>query len=358
MVEFDDIGFGQFAKIKVVGVGGGGNNAVNRMIRKALSGVEFIAINTDAQALQYSQADQKLQIGAKLTKGLGAGAQPEVGQRAAEESREEIRKSVEGADMVFITSGMGGGTGTGAAPLVADIAKEVGALAIGVVTKPFSFEGRHRAQKAEMGIAELRDRVDALITIPNDKLLQIIDKKTPMNEAFSFADEVLRQGVQGISDLISKPAVINLDFADVKTIMEKAGSTMMGIGIAEGENRAVEAAKAAISSQLLETSIQGAKGVILNITGTEAMTLMEVNEAAEFIAQSADPDANVIFGAGIDDNLGDTIRVTVIATGFDGKSTNRPLFMPGKKTLKEDTLVFASPDFPDIEVPSFMRSKN
>lgn len=320
MVEIEDMTNNAFAKIKVVGVGGGGNNAVNRMINSDLSGVEFIVVNTDHQALEGSKANNKIQIGGKLTRGLGAGADPEVGRKAAEESREDLRSSLEGADMVFITAGMGGGTGTGAAPVVAEIAKELGALTVGVVTKPFTFEGRRRAQQAEMGITELKDRVDAIITIPNDKILQIIDKKTPMNEAFSYADDVLHQGVQGISDLISKPAFINLDFADVKTIMQDAGSTMMGIGAASGETRALDAAKLAISSKLLETSIQGAKGILFNITGGESMSMMEINEASEFIYSVADPDATVIMGAGYDSEMGDGIRITIIATGFDGKA--------------------------------------
>ena len=262
------------AKIFVVG---GGNNAVNRMIDCGLDTVEFLALNTDSQALQVSRAKQKIQIGTKLTKGLGAGADPEVGRKAAEESREEIKNKLQGADMIFITAGMGGGTGTGAAPVVADLAREMGALTVGVVTKPFSFEGRKRAQQAEMGITDLKEKVDAIITIPNDKILQMIDKKTSMAEAFSYADEVLRQGVQGISDLISKSAFINVDFADVKTITKNAGTTMMGIGIADGENKALEAAQAAISSQLLETSIDGAKGILFNITGGSSLSMMDIN---------------------------------------------------------------------------------
>ena len=357
MVEFEDNFAEQFAHIKVVGVGGGGNNAINRMITSNLIGMEFIAVNTDNQALHISKAESLLQIGSRLTKGLGAGSDPDIGRRAAEESREDIKIALDGADMVFITAGMGGGTGTGAAPVVADVARELGALTVGVVTKPFTFEGRHRAQQAEMGITDLKEKVDALITIPNDKLLQIIDKKTPMNEAFSYADEVLRQGVQGISDLIAKPAFINLDFADVKTIMKSAGTTMMGIGLATGENRAIEAATQAISSKLLETTIDGAKGVLFNITGSENMSMMEVNEAAEFIYNAADPDAKVIFGAGYDNSLEDAIMVTIIATGFEGK--NKKIGLPNTvaATFTADTPVFTTPSFPDIEVPSFMRSK-
>ncbi|MDF2630481.1 MAG: ftsZ, partial [Symbiobacteriaceae bacterium] len=306
----------QFANIKVIGVGGGGNNAVNRMIAAGLRGVEFVAVNTDAQALKGAMAPIKLQIGNKLTKGLGAGADPEVGNRAAEESRDEIANALRGADMVFVTAGMGGGTGTGAAPIVAEIAKEMGALTVGVVTKPFTFEGRKRQLQAEKGIQGLKAKVDTLITIPNDRLLQVVDKKTSIVEAFRIADDVLRQGVQGISDLIAVPGLINLDFADVRTIMADTGSALMGIGVSRGEGRATEAARAAISSPLLETSIEGAKGVLLNITGGADLGLLEVNEAAEIISQAADPEANIIFGAVIDENITDEIRVTVIATGF------------------------------------------
>ncbi|MDK2823452.1 MAG: cell division protein FtsZ [Clostridia bacterium] len=318
MLEFD-VDIHQFAQIKVIGVGGGGSNAVNRMIAAGLKGVEFIAVNTDAQALYLSQAEVKLQIGTKLTRGLGAGANPEIGKNAAEESRDELIKALKGADMVFVTAGMGGGTGTGAAPIVAEVAKEVGALTVGVVTKPFTFEGRKRSQQAVTGISTLKEKVDTLITIPNDRLLQVVDKNTSINEAFRIADDVLRQGVQGISDLIAVPGLINLDFADVKTIMQNTGSALMGIGTAAGENRAVTAARNAISSPLLETSIEGAKGVLLNITGGSGLGLFEVNEAAEIIAEAADPEANIIFGAVIDENLDDEIRVTVIATGFDQK---------------------------------------
>ncbi|MBP2653082.1 MAG: cell division protein FtsZ [Firmicutes bacterium] len=320
MLEFD-MDLDQFAAIKVVGVGGGGNNAVNRMISAGLQGVEFISVNTDAQALLLSHAPYRIQIGEKLTKGLGAGANPEVGEKAAQESREEIIKALKGADMIFITAGMGGGTGTGAAPVVAECAKEVGALTVGVVTRPFSFEGRRRQGQAERGIAKMKEKVDTLITIPNDRLMQVVDKRTPILEAFRIADDVLRQGVQGISDLIAVPGLINLDFADVKTIMLETGSALMGIGNASGENRAITAAEAAIKSPLLETSIQGAKGVLLNITGGTSLGLFEVNEAADIIAQAADPEANIIFGAVIDENFDDEIRVTVIATGFDAKPT-------------------------------------
>ena len=316
LLEFD-IDLEHFAQIKVVGVGGGGNNAVNRMIESGLKGVEFITINTDKQALFLSQANMKIQIGEKLTKGLGAGANPEIGQKAAEESKEEISQSLKGADLVFVTAGMGGGTGTGAAPVVAAIAKELGILTVGVVTKPFTFEGRRRAQHAEKGIETLKNNVDTLVTIPNDRLLQVIEKKTSIMEAFRMADDVLRQGVQGISDLIAVPGLVNLDFADVKTIMLGTGIAHMGIGRASGENRAEEAAKQAIQSPLLETSIEGARGVLLNITGGPDLGLFEVNAAAELVQKSADPDANIIFGAVIDEKLGDEIFITVIATGFE-----------------------------------------
>lgn len=336
-----------FAVIKVVGVGGAGNNAVNRMISTGLRGVEFVAINTDAQALTMSLSNNRIQIGAKLTKGLGAGGNPEIGQKAAEESRDEIVESIKGADMVFVTAGMGGGTGTGAAPIVAEIAKELGALTVGVVTKPFTFEGRRRAQQAEMGIENLRSKVDTLITIPNDKLLQVVDKNTSIVEAFRIADDVLRQGVQGISDLIAVPGLINLDFADVKTIMKDTGSALMGIGTASGENRAPEAARLAISSPLLETSIEGARGVLLNITGGTTLGLFEVNEAAEIIAQAVDPEANIIFGAVVDESLNDEVRVTVIATGFDRQ--------PARKRSDLEIRPFTNHE--DLDIPAFLRRR-
>lgn len=338
----------QFADIKVIGVGGGGNNAVNRMIQAGLKGVHFIAVNTDAQALNLSLAEHKIQIGAKLTKGLGAGADPEIGQKAAEESREELTQALRGADMVFVTAGMGGGTGTGGAPVVAQVAKEIGALTVGVVTRPFTFEGRKRANQAEKGIQELKAKVDTLITIPNDRLLQVVDKSTSINEAFRIADDVLRQGVQGISDLIAVPGLINLDFADVKTIMTETGSALMGIGSARGENRAAEAARIAISSPLLETSIEGAKGVLLNITGGPDLGLFEVNEAAEIISQAADPEANIIFGAVIDEDLEDEVRVTVIATGFDAKPAVE------KDSTVVDLRSFTSED---LDIPAFLRRR-
>lgn len=305
------------AIIKVIGVGGGGNNAVNRMIEHGVQGVDFIAVNTDAQALNMSKAPVKLQIGGKLTRGLGAGANPEVGRKAAEESKEQIEEALRGADMVFVTAGMGGGTGTGAAPVIAQIAKELGALTVGVVTRPFTFEGRKRSTQAVGGISMMKEAVDTLIVIPNDRLLEIVDKNTPMLEAFREADNVLRQGVQGISDLIAVPGLINLDFADVKTIMSNKGSALMGIGIASGENRAAEAAKKAISSPLLETSIDGAKGVLMNITGGSNLSLFEVQEAADIVASASDEEVNMIFGSVINDDLEDQIVVTVIATGFN-----------------------------------------
>src|ERR687894_2321405 len=306
------------AVIKVVGVGGGGTNAVNRMVDAGLKGVEFIAVNTDAQALQMTDADIKLQIGGQLTKGLGAGANPDVGHAAANESRDEIKESLKGADMVFVTAGEGGGTGTGAAPVIAEIAKhEVGALTVGVVTRPFAFEGSQRSRQAEDGIQRLREQVDTLIVIPNEKLLGIVERRTSILDAFREADNVLRQGVQGITDLITIPGLINLDFADVRAIMQDAGSALMGIGSAGGESRAAEAAKAAISSPLLEESVEGATGILLNITGGNDLGLFEVNEAAELIHSAADAQSNIIFGAVIDPALGDDIRVTVIATGFD-----------------------------------------
>ena len=306
------------AVIKVVGVGGGGTNAVNRMIDAGLSGVEFIACNTDAQALQMTDADIKLNIGHELTKGLGAGANPQIGQGAAAESRDEIKEALKGADMVFVTAGEGGGTGTGAAPVIAEIAKnEIGALTVGVVTRPFDFEGTQRARQAEEGIQRLREVVDTLIVIPNEKLLSIVERRTTILEAFREADNVLRQGVQGITDLITIPGLINLDFADVRTIMTDAGSALMGIGQSGGENRATEAAKQAIASPLLEESVEGATGILLNITGGRDIGLFEINEAAEVVQGAADPTANIIFGSVIDENMGDEIRVTVIATGFD-----------------------------------------
>ena len=317
MLEFQIEDQQSFATIKVIGCGGAGNNAINRMVDAGLTGVDFIAINTDRQALAMSKASTTIQIGEKLTKGLGAGAVSDVGRRAAEESREEIAAAIKGADLVFVTAGMGGGTGTGAAPIVAEIARDMNCLTIAVVTKPFAFEGKQRMKNAEMGMIDLKQRVDTLVVIPNDRLLQVVTKGTSMLEAFRIADDVLRQGIQGISDLIAVPALINLDFADVKTVMESGGMAHMGIGIGKGENRMVEAAKNAISSPLLETNIDGARSVLINITGGEDMSIIDINEAANLVMQAADSEANIIFGAGIDERLQDEVRITVIATGFE-----------------------------------------
>lgn len=318
MSDFEDFHLGEgFAQIKVVGVGGGGGNAVNRMINEGLGGVEFIAINTDNQALMLSKAKTRVRIGEKLTRGLGAGGNPEIGKKAAEESSDELYEILRGADMVFIASGMGGGTGTGAAPVVAQIAKELGALTIGVVTKPFTFEGTRRIQFAEAGIENLKTQVDTLIVIPNDRLLQIADKRASLQQAFSLADDVLRQGIQGISELITVPALINLDFADVRTIMSEGGAALMAVGRASGDERARRSAELAISSGLLDVTIDGARGILFNITGGPDLSLFEVNEAAAIIKESAHPDVNLIFGAQIDENMGDEVRITVIATGFE-----------------------------------------
>jgi cell division protein FtsZ len=317
-----------FARIKVVGVGGGGNNAISRMIDAKIKGVEFVAINTDAQALHHSKAQEKVHIGKNLSKGLGAGMNPEVGRQAAEENRDEIQDVLKGADMVFVTCGLGGGTGSGAAPVVAEAAKELGALTVAVVTKPFSFEGAQRRSIGDEALQNLKDRVDSLITIPNDKLLSIIDRKTTLINAFRIVDDVLRQGVQGISDLITKPGIVNVDFADVRAIMQDSGSALMGIGVASGENRAAEAAKAAINSPLLELSIDGAKGVLFNISGSSDLGMLEINEAANIITESIDPNAKVIFGAVVDDQVkkGEII-ITVVATGFDSEKNGDSLLM-------------------------------
>ena len=346
------------AVIKVIGIGGGGVNAINRMIDAGLRGVEFIAINTDAQALLMSDADVKLDIGRELTKGLGAGADPELGRQAAEEHRSDIQEALEGADMVFITAGEGGGTGTGAAPVVAEVAKAVGALTIGVVTRPFGFEGRRRAVQAEHGIVQLKDKVDTQIVIPNDRLLSISDETTPLLEAFQLADEVLLHGVQGITSLITTPGLINTDFADVKTVMEDAGSALMGVGQATGESRALNAARKAISSTLLEASIEGARGILLNISGPSDLGLFEVNEAAEVIHGVAHPDANIIFGTVVDDEMGSDVRVTVIAAGFDRWDGDRPSGArrsppsPGAPIVD----VFADSGIDDdLDVPSFLK---
>ena len=357
MLEFDFDLEQEFAQIKVVGVGGGGNNAVNRMIDAGLQGVEFISVNTDKQALFLSKANTKIQIGDKITRGLGAGANPEVGEKAATESKDEIAQSIKGADLVFVTAGMGGGTGTGAAPVVSQIAQEMGILTIAVVTKPFMFEGRKRMQHAERGIENLKGTVDALITIPNDRLLQIAEKKTSIVDAFKIADDVLRQGVQGISDLIAVPGLVNLDFADVKAIMMNTGLAHMGVGRASGDNRAEEAAKQAIQSPLLETSIEGARGVLLNITGGTDLGLLEVNIAAELIQKSADPDANIIFGAVIDENLQDEILITVIATGFDKSPVIRKSEKTAETTAKAPFEKVPINDFSgdDLDIPTFLR---
>ena len=388
MLEFDTTQE-SMANIKVIGVGGGGNNAVNRMIEHGVQGVDFIAVNTDAQALNLSKAEIRMQIGGKLTRGLGAGANPEVGKKAAEESKEQIQEALRGADMVFVTAGMGGGTGTGAAPVIAQVAKELGALTVGVVTRPFTFEGRKRATQAAAGIAALKENVDTLIVIPNDRLLEIVDKNTPMLEAFREADNVLRQGVQGISDLIAVPGLINLDFADVKTIMSNKGSALMGIGVGTGESRAAEAAKRAISSPLLETSIDGAQGVLMNITGGTNLSLYEVQEAADIVASASDLEVNMIFGSVINENLKDEIVVTVIATGFDDsialqlpplKPSARPAVSgvaqhqqqpaapqppqqpvkPMREVKREEPVyndIPRNPQVEDLDIPAFLRNR-
>ena len=322
-----------FAAIKVIGVGGAGTNAVNRMVDSGLRGVDFIAVNTDKQALAMSKAPIQIQIGDKLTKGLGAGANPEVGQKAAEESREEIASKIKGSDLVFVTCGMGGGTGTGAAPIIAETAREMGILTIGVVSKPFLFEGRQRMKNAESGIERLKANVDTLVVVPNDRLLSVVTKGTTMTDAFKIADDTLRQGIQGISDLIAVPSLINLDFADVRTVMQSRGLAHMGIGIGKGESRMVDAAKQAISSPMLETSIDGARAVLINITGGTDTSILDINEAAQQITAAADPEANIIFGAGIDDTMQDEVKITVIATGFE-----KPAFTDSLKAspLTED----------------------
>ena len=350
------------ATIKVIGVGGAGNNAVNRMIEAEIKGVDFIAVNTDKQALQISKAKTKIQIGEKITRGLGAGANPDIGAQAAEETKSEVAEALRGADMVFVTAGMGGGTGTGAAPVVAAAAKEMGILTIGVVTKPFTFEGKKRLTQAERGIESLKGKVDTLVVIPNDKLLQVIDRKTSIVEAFKMADDVLRQGVQGISDLIAIPGLVNLDFADVKTVMLNQGMAHMGVGRASGENRAEDAAKEAIQSPLLETSIEGAKGVIINITGGEDLGLHEVNTAAELVQRSVDPEANIIFGTVTDESMGDEIQITVIATGFEDKDVPMPGIgetLGAKKWEQKINSIPSSSESSssqnDLDIPSFLR---
>ncbi len=370
------------AQIKVIGVGGGGSNAVNRMINEGLGGVEFVAVNTDSQALSLSQANTRIRVGDKLTKGLGAGGNPEIGRKAAEESQDELYEVLRGADMVFIACGMGGGTGTGASPVIAQISKEMGALTIGVVTRPFTFEGARRAKVAEDGIAALKAQVDTLIAIPNDRLAQIADKRATLQQAFSLADDVLRQGIQGISELITVPALINLDFADVRTIMSEGGAALMAVGSSAGDDRARTAAENAITSSLLDVTIDGARGILFNITGGGDMTLFEINEAAAIIKESAHPDVNMIFGAQVDETMGDEVRITVIATGFDQARTARSMAArpapqrparsvetaqaPAGDGEGEQRTPFApppSPDSPvvydedDIEIPTFLRKR-
>jgi len=368
-----------FANIKVIGVGGSGGSAVTRMINSKLRGIEFIAINTDSQALAFNEAPIKIQIGKETTRGLGAGADPEVGRKSIEENKEEVYEALKGADMVFVTCGMGGGTGTGAAPFVADIAKELGALTVGVVTKPFSFEGHRRMKLAELGIAEMKEKVDTLITIPNDRLLQVIDKKTSLFDAFGVVDDVLRQGVQGIADLIIYHGIINVDFADVKAIMSDAGSALMGIGHGSGDNRAIEAARAAIDSPLLELSIDGAKGILFNITGGPDLGMYEIDEAAKAITEAADADANIIFGAIIDEAMQGEVKITVIATGFESEQgrfqkkayqsyESQPKDIPSSQILRRppERQMYEQPlppepvqedDEDELEVPAFIRRK-
>ncbi|GAB4445070.1 MAG: cell division protein FtsZ [Anaerolineae bacterium] len=373
-----------FAQIKVVGVGGGGSNAVNRMIAEGLRGVDFIAVNTDAQALLMSDAPQRIRIGDKLTRGLGAGGNPEVGRKAAEESSDDLAETIRGCDMVFVTCGMGGGTGTGAAPVIADIAKRTGALTIGVVTRPFSFEGTRRLKMAEDGIDSLKESVDTLIVIPNDRLLEIVDKKASMTEAFRTADDVLRQGIQGISELITVPGLINLAFADVRSIMTGGGNALMSVGVATGENRALDAANMAVSSALLDVTIDGAQGILFNVTSGPNLSLYEVNEAAEIVRQKAHPEANIIFGAVIDENLDEELRITLIATGFEAAAVKRQPVVVGRKLPREadsKTITFPGQkarenhsreesvpaparmepatayDPEDLEVPTFLRKR-
>jgi cell division protein FtsZ len=362
-----------FARIKVMGVGGGGSNAVNRMIEEGLQGVEFIAVNTDAQALMLSQAPRRVRIGDKLTKGLGSGGDPTIGEKAAEESSDDLYEVINGADMVFITAGMGGGTGTGGAPVIAHIARETGALTIGVVTKPFSFEGSKRGLVADEGIEQLKEHVDTLIAIPNDRLLQIVDKRASIQQAFRVADDVLRQGIQGISELITVPGLINLDFADVRTIMAEGGAALMAIGHGEGEEKAQQAAEQAIASSLLDVTIDGARGILFNVTGGQDLTLFDVNEAAEIIRKTAHPEANIIFGAVIDETLSEKIRITVIATGFDAaarhqSTVQRPAVQRGVPARVPELQVapraVPNPDFPvrvldneNLDIPTFLRNR-
>ncbi len=347
-----------FAQIRVVGVGGGGSNAINRMIAEGLTGIDFIAINTDAQALMLSNAPKRVRIGDKLTRGLGVGGDPELGLKAAEESADELSQVLEGSDMVFITAGMGGGTGTGASPVIARVAREIGALTIGVVTRPFDWEGSVRTEAARLGVEQFKEVVDTLIVIPNDRLLEITDKRVSLQDAFSLADDVLRQGVQGISELITVPGLINLDFADVRTIMSQGGAALMAVGRASGENRAVEASQQAISNRLLDITIDGARGILFNITGGPDMSLFEVNEAASIIKQTAHPDVNLIFGAVIDENMGEEIRITVIATGFD-QAEPQPRAVRVAREVFREKVEFPMPAFDkdDLEIPAFLRRR-
>ncbi len=355
-----DMETGNVAKIKVVGVGGGGNNAVNRMIDVGVKCVDFIAVNTDAQVLKDSKADTKIQIGEKLTRGLGAGANPEIGEKAAQESRDEIEAMLKGADMVFITAGMGGGTGTGAAAIIAGIAKELGILTVAIVTKPFSFEGRPRMAKAEAGIKNLRENVDAIMTIPNDNLLKIIDKNTGIVETFLMADDILRQGVQGISDMIVGSGYINADFADVKRTMANSGVAHMGVGVAKGDNKASEAVKAAIESPLLETSITGARNVLINITGGKDLTMFDANQVMQFANELVDTDAEIIFGVVIDENLDDEMRVTVVATGFDSVTPSAEVFKKIKDTEEKEPAFNPSVniELDNVDIPTFLKNRN
>jgi cell division protein FtsZ len=343
---------GQFVEIKVIGVGGGGGNAVNRMIEAKLQGVKYISANTDAQVLAFSNAEQKIQIGSSITKGLGSGSNPEIGRQAAEEDKDKILNALEGAEMVFITAGMGGGTGTGGAPIIAKLSKKLGALTVGVVTKPFSFEGRIRMKQAEEGIKLLKECVDTLIVIPNDRLLQVVDKNTSILEAFKIADEVLLQGIQGITDIVIEPGLINVDFADVKTIIANAGTAIMGMGRASGENRAIKAAERAINSPILETNIQGAKGILFNISGSSNLTLYEVNEAAEIISKAANPEANIIFGAVINKELNDEVKITVIAAGFDALGKRKEEYKFEEIDFNKEKI-----SYNDLEIPTFLREK-
>jgi cell division protein FtsZ len=360
-----------FARIKVVGVGGGGCNAVNRMIAERISGIEFIAVNTDAQALLLSDAPTRVRIGDKLTRGLGSGGDPEIGRKAAEESADELYEVLKGSDMVFVTAGIGGGTGTGAAPVVAQIAREIGALTIGVVTRPFTFEGTRRGQSAEGGIARLKEQVDTLIVIPNDRLLQVVETRSSLSSAFKVADDVLRQGIQGISELITVPGLINLDFADVRTIMSEGGAALMAVGKASGENRAAEAAEMAITSKLLDITIDGARGILFNVTGGSDLSLFEVNEAAAIIKETAHPDVNLIFGAVIDPEMGDELRITVIATGFDKKGMPRRMLRTRQdgqghdsgqpqghaETEEQAEMQPANLNLEDLDIPTFLRKR-